>query len=424
MTNTDREALEQMLDQLLENRSLDIGVLSEELGGIAERIGRLKLLIDQMTSYALKLVGGDLDVDPPPRANYLAGGLKQLQAQLRHLSWQAQCVADGDLSQHVDFMGDFSRSFNRMVKQLKQRETKIQEQRAIMSDIFDQIEGVVVLDEEDPARVLYINQHGRELFMLKDERVENTELLQQLLTQTAGESRCEWHVATGRWYGVSNYPLHWDDQTSARLYYFVDITAHKIREMDLERNAQTDALTGLGNRRLFDAMMEMRWEECRLAARPISVIVFDLDWFKRYNDTYGHPEGDRMLRRFAQVLKRCFGRREDVVARYGGEEFMALIPNATRENAVRMAERVRAAMAGEKISLTEAEGEVILAGITVSCGTSSVIPRLGIAWGDLLKAADAALYQAKENGRDQVCALSIEEWRESRNGSPDSEAGR
>ncbi len=157
-----------------------------------------------------------------------------------------------------------------------------------------------------------------------------------------------------------------------------------------------DSLTGAYNRRALFERGEAVFAHALRVHEPMSVVIFDLDFFKSVNDTHGHLVGDEVLRRFASIAQSCL-RSNDVLARYGGEEFCVLIPGGTLEVARTIAERVRVAVAehafevdGQRITVTSSAGVACLDGQSVT-----TLPAL-------LKKADAALYEAKRDGRNRV----------------------
>jgi diguanylate cyclase (GGDEF)-like protein len=167
----------------------------------------------------------------------------------------------------------------------------------------------------------------------------------------------------------------------------------------LELLASEDPLTLLPNRRVFDEALNTAWSACARAGQPLSVALLDIDLFKAYNDHYGHPAGDACLQQVANVLKRVVRRRTDLVARYGGEEFLLLLPQTDEAGAELFAERVRAAI--EEAALPHAASSV--AGcITVSVGVVTAQPDAVSLPERLFFAADAALYEAKAEGRNCV----------------------
>jgi diguanylate cyclase (GGDEF)-like protein/PAS domain S-box-containing protein len=173
----------------------------------------------------------------------------------------------------------------------------------------------------------------------------------------------------------------------------------KLREL-----AATDALTGLANRRSFEIALE---RECRRAERteqPISVLMIDIDSFKKYNDCYGHQNGDQCLRAVAQAVLRAFRRPGDLAARYGGEEFAIILPETDELGAMYIAEKLRAAVADLALEHRDSDSGSVTISLGVACADLGVKPD-GTA---LIREADRALYQAKGTGRNKVvCATEI-----------------
>jgi diguanylate cyclase (GGDEF)-like protein len=167
----------------------------------------------------------------------------------------------------------------------------------------------------------------------------------------------------------------------------------------LEEISQMDALTGVANRRRFDAALELEWRRLARAERPLGLLLVDVDCFKAYNDSLGHLEGDRCLQRVGELLRRGAGRVGDLVARYGGEEFAILLGNAGAEVAEAHAERLRARLEQRAIPHPASTVGPFL---TVSIGAASRIPRRGASPLELVAAADEALYRAKRGGRNRV----------------------
>ena len=168
---------------------------------------------------------------------------------------------------------------------------------------------------------------------------------------------------------------------------------------ELERLSVTDELTGLANRRLLMGELQREVRRSERHENPLAVLMLDVDHFKNFNDTHGHPAGDAVLKRLAATLKKCV-RDVDTVARYGGEEFLVMLPEIPAAEAALVAERIRAAAEADRFT---PEGGSAKLGVTVSVGFA-VYPESGRTADALIQAADQALYQSKASGRNRVSA--------------------
>lgn len=166
----------------------------------------------------------------------------------------------------------------------------------------------------------------------------------------------------------------------------------------LEELAHLDPLTAVGNRRRFDEQLRAEWQLAVSRRRPMAIAMLDIDYFKQYNDTYGHAAGDQALSRVAQMLEQRV-RERDCLARYGGEEFVLLLPGASREAAEAVLERCRQGIAELRIAHPLADDRLWL---TISMGLACCEPTTEQTPDWLLKAADTLLYQAKAEGRNRL----------------------
>jgi diguanylate cyclase (GGDEF)-like protein len=166
----------------------------------------------------------------------------------------------------------------------------------------------------------------------------------------------------------------------------------------LQRLVNLDGLTQVANRRNFDATLKREWKRLGREQSPLSLLLFDIDYFKRYNDHYGHQAGDACLQKIAQMVKNLLKRQGDLVARYGGEEFAIVLPGIGPEGAIHMAETIKQAIA--QLEIEHAQSEVS-PWVTLSIGVCSVIPHPEVQPENLIGWADSALYQAKHDGRDR-----------------------
>lgn len=167
----------------------------------------------------------------------------------------------------------------------------------------------------------------------------------------------------------------------------------------LENLASIDGLTGVANRRQFDEVIELEWNRGIRASTPISLTMIDIDFFKQFNDHYGHAAGDECLKQVAATLAACVRRPTDLVARYGGEEFAMVLPNTSQQGAVEIAEAVRNGI--RECGIPHA-GSAVADHVTVSQGVATTVPDRGVSPASLMHAADVALYEAKNAGRNRL----------------------
>ncbi|ACK70237.1 diguanylate cyclase with PAS/PAC and GAF sensors [Gloeothece citriformis PCC 7424] len=172
----------------------------------------------------------------------------------------------------------------------------------------------------------------------------------------------------------------------------------------LENLALIDQLTQIPNRRCFDHDLERHWQNLARQKRPLSLLLCDIDYFKQYNDTYGHSGGDVCLTQVAQALKASARRASDLVARYGGEEFVIILPDTDNFGAIAVAQNIQKTLKELRLP-HRASG--VSSYVTVSIGIATLIPRSDLPSIELINAADQALYQAKAQGRDRYSSHSI-----------------
>jgi two-component system chemotaxis family response regulator WspR len=167
----------------------------------------------------------------------------------------------------------------------------------------------------------------------------------------------------------------------------------------LQRLMNSDGLTGLSNRRHFDEYLELEWRRSIREQTQLSLLMIDVDYFKAYNDAFGHLEGDEALRQVAKAIRANSSRPSDLPARYGGEEFALVLPNTSPGGARLLAEKLRQTIAGMNIPhIAPSQGS----SLTVSIGLATVVPQVGSHSRQLIQTADQGLYAAKHNGRNQV----------------------
>jgi diguanylate cyclase (GGDEF)-like protein len=193
-------------------------------------------------------------------------------------------------------------------------------------------------------------------------------------------------------------PIHWAvlRQRVKRLIQQVKLYQDlEQANLELKRLATSDGLTHVANRRHFDEHLQQEWQRMMREQLPMSLILCDIDFFKAYNDTYGHQVGDDCLRKVATVIQKAAKRSVDLAARYGGEEFAVILPNTDLEGAEQVATSIRDSIQNLGVAHD------------VSIGVSCTIPNQIVAPEMLIAAADRALYQAKAEGRDRHCTFAI-----------------
>lgn len=186
-----------------------------------------------------------------------------------------------------------------------------------------------------------------------------------------------------------------DEQSRERMTLYQ--SGDDMRE--LQRLALVDSLTSLPNRRSLDKNLDFEWKRASREGKALSTILLDIDFFKAFNDTYGHLAGDGCLKEVARTVQIASQRPADLTARYGGEEFAVLLPATEREGAVIVAERIRQEV--ERLGILHAASGISEV-VTVSLGVATVVPTLDVSPLELLSKADKALYQAKAGGRNRV----------------------
>jgi diguanylate cyclase (GGDEF)-like protein len=169
---------------------------------------------------------------------------------------------------------------------------------------------------------------------------------------------------------------------------------------ELQRQANLDGLTQINNRRSFDEALEKHCHQ----EKTVSLLLIDIDYFKQYNDTYGHQAGDRCLIRVAQALVRVARRSDDVVARYGGEEFAIILPHTDPEGAMQIAELLQKEIQKLKIHHSQS---LVSSEVTVSVGIATSTSEQQLSTSTLIRKADQALYNAKQEGRNRACQSPI-----------------
>ncbi len=197
-----------------------------------------------------------------------------------------------------------------------------------------------------------------------------------------------------------------DGSVDSLIGFMFDISERKKTEQELGRLQKEleelsfkDALTGVANRRMFDSVMELEWANARRDKQPLSLIMLDIDYFKQFNDCYGHIQGDECLKRVGRKLSTAATRPHDFFARFGGEEFLLILPQSNEAAAMRVAERCRDLIFKEQIPH---DGSPVSQILTVSLGVGTITPTHGDESIRFIEEVDARLYRAKQAGRNRI----------------------
>jgi len=314
-------------------------------------------------------------------------------------------VSGGDLDHQVpihsrDELGRMASSFNRMTYELKTSYDGLRrEQDKLTTIIHGAGEGIVVTDGS--GKVVLVNPAAERLLEKSacqiigegfEHLIDDPEAMRPWLAQEAHEGPATAAYKGRTFHVYASTILGTDAHVVGSAALLRDITEEKRLEEELRRLSTTDGLTSLYNRRHLDETLNTEYHRAVRTHSPLAVVMFDIDHFKKFNDTYGHDQGDRVLQAVAHNFRDAL-RKYDLACRYGGEEFVGILPNTTLEGAYCVAERLRA-----DIEDSEVDGLKV----TISLGVAA-FPEIAIESADeLVEAADRALYESKENGRNRT----------------------
>lgn len=375
----------------------------------------LEKMIEEMKQYSAALSKGDLSGTVATRGNSLCDNLKNIQANLNHLTWQAKQVAKGDYSQTVSYLGEFSDAFNTMTAQLRERENALKQEaeaekrhadltesyNELLMDLISGSEEEIIVTNVDGTKILYCNRDD------EPEKVKNGEVYRMCLEEAAKE-RCgdKENLASVKW--------NWEAEDSQHRFYWIrsriiawqgekayshiirEVTETKQREEMLRKKAQRDPLTGIGNRAYF---LEQSGE---LMEQEINLVFCycDLDHLKYINDHFGHAEGDWYICHFVQTVESLI-RKEDIFARVGGDEFCIVLQNCPLEAAKNKLQKIQTVFQAEK------EHEYPK---SFSCGLIEVPKeheKMDIE--EIIEQADAVMYQQKKQHKESQPELQRKE---------------
>ena len=368
---------------------------SPELGELQEALQYLSECLLESNSFLSHLQRGDLDVTPPSRHNFLAGNLKEIHSALKHLTWQANQVANGDYTQCVNFLGDFSASFNRMIEQLAERESQLKIQSTMLSEtvnlmksVMDSLREWILVTSKETGEVIYTNKSARQSFYNpqspQDASSAALELLNSMRTCkkecTDGCSQ-EYHDPINqKVFRICSYSIQWNGNL-AYAHLIADVTSERARQEQMEGLAYLDELTGLYNRRyLMDQLRRLLEHHT-----PFSFCMIDLDGLKYANNEFGHEAGDHYLKTVTQQMLQVI-RTTDIACRIGGDEFALLLPDCDEQTVLSKLERVDQALAALSQQFP----------MSVSYGVVQIQPGDTTPAREIMKLADEKMYLLKK----------------------------
>lgn len=346
MENDNCELLFEYLRSILYDskiQTLDLEMLDEPYRKLGMGLQYLQKAVEEMLQYTADLARGNLSGPVPSRDNFLCMNLKNIHANLNHLTWQAKQVAEGDYSQYVSYLGDFSESFNTMTAQLKERENRLREEAETNRKRAEAIEGYMELLVELTCRrkewilvidannqdILYCNKSGYEEKV--DQEICGTcqyrlPIHKEVLQWKENEQYKTWEWNDGNvFYRCTTFGVEWRGR-KAFAHIVSDATDEEQNRQKLTDLAYHDPGTGIRNLRFFKEYMEKQLGE----GQDVTICYMDMDGLKFVNDHYGHNEGDCYIRDFVAVIQKHF-RSTDVFCRLGGDEFCVILNGKCRQ---------------------------------------------------------------------------------------------
>lgn len=325
---------------------------------------------------------------------------------IQRITRAMKAAARGDLSQEVPVLGhdelaEMAGSFNQMIRDLLGMYSGLTLERNKLSTILlGAQEGIIVTDAG--GTIVLVNPMAEKLLGKPAARIiaeglslvlDDPQWMAERQARTGTQITPELVEHKDHIFSVLAGSIRKDDGTMGGAAVLIrDVTEEVGLRRQLQRQSDTDALTGLYNRRFFDQRLADEFAVARRYGKPLSVFLFDVDHFKKFNDTYGHDQGDRVLQTVGRVMM-AVAEPTEVCCRYGGEEFVAILPGLTSEAAMAIAERLRAAVEAMRVDDLQ---------VTISIGVASFPACPATQPDDLVKSADTAMYVAKQGGRNQV----------------------
>ena len=406
MTDRNCDLLFEFLRSILYDskiQSLDPEQLEEPFRKLGYGLCVLQQAVEELKTYTDDLSKGNLSGPYPSRENFLCSNLKNLHANLNHLTWQAKQVASGDYSQHVSYLGDFSDAFNTMTAQLMEREQLLKEEarkekeRAEMAKAYNDL--LINLTQKREEWILVIHKETEEI-MYCNKKQDNQDTCNNCDYAMAFQNHIRMHANQklwkvkgndGRYFQVQMFPVEWQG-CMANAYIISDVTDENQNQIKLITKAYHDSLTGIYNRLFFKEYLD----NVLLENQPAILCYMDLDGLKYVNDHFGHSEGDAYLNRFVSVVQTQF-RSTDMFARIGGDEFVIILPACSKLLAERKLEKALHLFSTMEIHYP----------MSFSYGLVEITKEENRTMKQLLDEADHAMYECKKRNREKYKTVAL-----------------
>ena len=409
MDDKNCEILFQYLKSILYDtkiQPLDLQALDAPYQKLGMGLQYLEKIVVEMKEYSEALARGKFSGKVPDRDNFLCENLKNIHANLNHLTWQAKQVAKGDYSQNVSYLGEFSEAFNTMTRQLWEREESLRQEaerekkhadevnsyNELLMELIARSEEEILVTSLTDNKVLYCKEN-------EDIDLSGHEIYEQCLRQYGNGSQendgqedayervWETEDSGNHFYQITTGVMTWKGQ-KAYVHIIREITEEKNREAKLEEEANVDTLTGIGNRHYFqEKTMQL------LASGDGLIFCYcDLDHLKYINDKYGHLEGDWYIRHFSETVKSHI-RQRDIFARIGGDEFCLILRNCPKEIAEKKLQEMQEAFSSDTSKPYPK---------SFSYGIVEVVRQhQELLAEEILERADAVMYEQKRRHKEQ-----------------------
>ncbi len=401
-----------------ETASLELSELPVEFQKFGEGLNYLLTCVLENKIFMTAISKGNLSVAPPSVHNPIASPAKALQGSLRHITWQTNQVAKGDYKQRIDFMGEFSASFNIMIEQLAERRLKLEQEKITINEknkelsrfqellltIAAKIPDLIVLFDLDNHSELILN---RPVEVLKEKYPSVSKAIFAALwdnSQPDCIEKNQWDFSfalpdntdadmpQNLYYLIDSYPMIWNDH-KAMLHIIRDRTLEAEKELQLKQDAYNDPLTGLYNRRYAMKLLN-QWHGQNI---PFCISMIDVDHLKYCNDAFGHEKGDSYIIHVSRTLSQIPGK--TALCRIGGDEFLVISKDNLKEQQDKYLEDLRSQL------INDSNNGQFLFTQSFSFGTSSNLPVGQRTLSEILKESDMKMYQYKSEFKPKIVKI-------------------